>query len=73
MKQYLLLCDENALQTLKDCFVGIKYLEVEGLNLNAENKYQVLTTPIVHPLTPAFIEEPAKEDVAKDQSNAIES
>ena len=62
-KQFLLLCDVEGMYKLKDVFKegSIEFLEVQGLNLNAENKLNVLVTPIVPVLnqavtTPAPVE-----------------
>ncbi len=47
MKQYLLLCDEPQLSALEAVFKGIKFIEVQGLNVDQSNKIQVLATPVL--------------------------
>jgi hypothetical protein len=56
-KQFLLLCDESGMQTLKNVFKDnvVQFLEVQGMNLNNENKLNLLVTPINPPVTPAVI------------------
>lgn len=52
-KQFLLLCDEAGMEKLK--YVSnntIQFLEVQGLNLNNENKFNILLTPVLPPVTP---------------------
>lgn len=49
MKQYLLLVDEDGMKTLSTIFSpnGIKFLEVQGLNMSENPKFQALLTPIL--------------------------
>lgn len=57
-KQFLLLCDEIGMTNLQDVVKEgtIQFLEVQGLNLNAENKLNILVTPVLPPVTPAIIQ-----------------
>lgn len=57
-KQFLLLCDEVGMYKLQDVFKEgtIQFLEVQGLNLNAENKLNILVTPVLPPVTPAIVQ-----------------
>lgn len=47
MKQYLLLVDDNSKLALESAINGIQFLEVQGINLNNENKIQLLATPVL--------------------------
>ncbi len=60
MKQYLLLCDEQGMNVLKHAFKEstVQFLEVQGINLNAENKLNLLVTPVIAPVTPATLPQP---------------
>lgn len=54
-KQYVLVVDEAGMEAL-NAFIktgSIQYLELQGLNLNAENKYNILVTPVLPPVNPA--------------------
>ena len=56
-KQYVLVVDEVGMEAL-NAFIKtgyIKYLEIQGLNLNAENKFNILMTPVLPPVTPASV------------------
>ncbi len=57
-KQFILLCDEVGMLKLQDVFKEntVQFLEVQGLNLNAENKLNILVTPVLPPVTPAIIQ-----------------
>lgn len=54
-KQFLLLCGEEAKAKLDGFIEGIEFLEVQGMNLNGENKLNLLVTPVNPPVTPAYI------------------
>jgi len=53
MKQYLLVCDETQLAALEAVFKGVRFLEVQGLNVDQSNKVQVLATPVIPALCQA--------------------
>lgn len=53
MKQYLLVCDETQLAALESVFKGVRFLEVQGLNVDQSNKVQVLATPVIPSLCQA--------------------
>ncbi len=57
MKQYLLLCDEHGMNILKHTFreSTVQFLEVQGINLNSENKLNILVTPVTPPVTQAVV------------------
>jgi hypothetical protein len=54
MKQYLMLCDENGLQYLRAILrpETIQFLEVQGMNVGTDNKFNVLVTPVLAPVPP---------------------
>ena len=56
-KQFLLLCSEEGMERLKNVFKEdtVEFLEVQGLNLNNENKVNILVTPVLPPVTAAYI------------------
>ncbi len=58
MKQYLLLCDQDMIAKLECVFKGIQFLEVQGMNLNGQNTMNILLTPVVPPVTQAYIAPP---------------
>lgn len=68
MKQYLLLVDDHAKALLQSLCAGLQFLEVQGFNLNGENKFQVLATPVNNPVTPIAIETPK---VSPEQTQEI--
>lgn len=51
MKQYLLMCDDTVMPNLQALFKGIQCLEVQGLNVDATNRVQVLATPVIPTLS----------------------
>lgn len=55
MKQYLMLCDENAMQVLRQVLGNIQFLEVEGMPMQG-NKHNLLVTPIP-PMLPVVSQE----------------
>lgn len=57
-KQYILICSEEAVKTLDSVLKGLEFLEVQGMNLNGENKLNLLVTPVIPPVNPAFIAPP---------------
>lgn len=63
-KQYLLMVDQTALPGLGEFLriAGIQLLEVQGMNLNGDGKLNVMVTPILPNIPPAFIEPPALVD-----------
>ncbi len=56
-KQYLMMCDENGIDILNALFKPevVQFLEVKGMNLNGQNTLNILVTPVLPPLNPAFI------------------
>jgi hypothetical protein len=54
-KQYLMLCDEDARLQLEKVFKNVEFLEVQGVNLNAENKFNILVTPVIPPVNPVMM------------------
>ncbi len=50
MKQYLFLVNDNTKAAFEAVFPGLEFLEVQGLNLNGENKLQMLATPVYPPV-----------------------
>ena len=54
MKQYLLMCDESSMSVLSHILKDntVQFLEVQGVNLNSENKYNILVTPVIPPVNP---------------------
>lgn len=74
MKQYLLLCDDDTKVALENVIKGIEFLEVQGMNLNAENKYNLLVTPVLPPVNPAVftpIPQSPVESVADSEENPV--
>ena len=59
MKQYLLLVDDTTKAAFEAVCPKIQFLEVQGLNLNGENKLQMLATPVYPPVTQATVTPPA--------------
>lgn len=49
-KQYLLMCNEQVMHYLSGMIRGIEFIEVQGINLNNENKFNLLATPFVSPV-----------------------
>ncbi len=54
-RQFLMLCDDAGVEMLKAVFreTAIQFLEVQGMNVNADNKFNILVTPVNPPVTPA--------------------
>lgn len=52
-KQYLLICDEPAMEKLRGFFgpLNVEFLEVQGMNV-AQGNVNVLVTPILPPVNP---------------------
>ncbi len=52
MKQYLMVCDEEGVEQFSTLLQPNKmqFLEVVGINLNNENRYHVLVTPVLNPV-----------------------
>lgn len=74
-KQYLLICSDEAKIALEAAIKGIEFLEVQGLNLNNENKLNLLVTPVIPPVNPAVLPPqmpipPAPEQPAEEAPNA---
>jgi len=61
-KQYLLLCDESGIESLRAVFKSVQFLEVQGMNLNAENRLNLLVTPVNPPVTPVVFAPPPAQD-----------
>lgn len=59
MKQYLLVCDETAMSKL-DIFLGLQFIEVQGMNVPNQN-VNVLVTPIIPPVSPLVTENPTPQ------------
>ncbi len=68
-KQYLMLCDDMGMEALKRVFkeCTVQFLEVQGMNLNAENRINLLVTPVLAPVPPAFIPPPVPVQPAPPQ------
>ncbi len=64
MKQFLMLCDENGVQFLRSLIrpETIQFLEIQGMNVGTDNKFNVLVTPVVPPLTPVVGEVPVSQE-----------
>ena len=60
-KQFLMLCDDAGMESLKSVFKEntVQFLEVQGMNLNGENKLNLLVTPVLAPVPPAFMPLPS--------------
>lgn len=56
MKQYLLLVDDNTKAFFELLCSKLQFLEIQGLNLNGENKLQMLATPVYPPVNQAIVE-----------------
>jgi len=67
-KQYLLICDDIGRAILSSAFKenSIQFLEVQGFNLNGENKFNLIATPINTAETDVF--EPSQPNVSKIES-----
>jgi len=71
-KQYLWICNDQMRIVLENVIKGIEFLEIQGLNLNNENKFNLLVTPVIPPVNQAFIQpqmeapQPPKTDEVKD-------
>ncbi len=69
-RQYIMICTEEGLEILGKVFKteAIQFLEVQGMNLNGQNNYNLLVTPVIPPLNPATIapipESPPATEVA---------
>lgn len=50
MRQYLMLVDDNTKPLFELLLPKVQFLEVQGLNLNGENKFQMLATPVYTPV-----------------------
>lgn len=48
------MMDQSGKEAIEGLFKGLEFLEVQGLNLNGENKLNILITPVISPVTPAF-------------------
>ena len=75
-KQYLLSCGDEARVSLEAAIKGVEFLEVQGLNLNNENKFNLLATPVIPPVNPATLPPqmpippaPAPEQPAEETQN----
>lgn len=68
------MMDEEGMQAIDGLFKGLQFLEVQGLGLNQENKVNILVTPVIPPVTPAFATQmpipPAPEQPAEEAPNA---
>lgn len=74
-KQYVLIVDEVGMEAL-NAFIkigSIQYLELQGLNLNTENKYNILVTPVLPPLNPATLSPPLQPPVEEAPVDAPEN
>lgn len=66
-KQFLLICDENGMKVLQALAFPnlIQFLEVQGMKLNGEDKYNLLVTPIVAPFSQTIAEPTPQEAIAE--------
>lgn len=73
-RQFLLICDEAGMKTLESAFKSetIQFLEVQGMNLNGENKLNLLVTPVLSPVPPAVIMPPAQPPAAPAEAPMAE-
>jgi len=55
MKQYLLLVDDNTKAIFQAACPALQLLEVQGMNFNANDKMQVLVTPIISTSTETVV------------------
>lgn len=55
MKQYLLLVDDNTKAAFEALLPSLQFLEIQGMNLNGDFKFQMLATPIYPPVTQAQV------------------
>ena len=57
-KQYAIVVDDVGMALLTALMKpgSVQFLELQGLNLNAENKYNILVTPVLPPVNPATFE-----------------
>ena len=55
-KQYLLTMTDEGKEAIEGLFKGLEFLEVQGLNLNNENKLNILVTPVIPPVNPATVD-----------------
>lgn len=68
-KQYLLMVEEDVMQSLKHYIKGLQFIEVQGFSPNNETKFNFVVTPV----TPILNQEdaPPPPDMVKDEeSNA---
>lgn len=57
-KQYILIADEINISLLGKVMPGLKFLEVEGMNLKDHEGYQLLVNPMPKKEEDAIIPEP---------------
>jgi len=66
-KQYLLMCSEEGKGRIEGvCNGTVEFLEVQGMNLNGESRYNLLVTPL-QPV-PCDVEEKAEVVQERDAS-----
>lgn len=80
MKQYLMLCDEAGINSLKAVFrpESVQFIEVQGMGVDAGKQFNILVTPVLPPVNPmpevqplASIEQP-QASVVKEPTPVIE-
>ena len=57
-RQFLMICDDAGMQNLKEVFKEntVQFLEIQGMNVNGENKFNILVTPVNPPVPQAQFE-----------------
>ena len=69
-KQYLLMVEDDVMAALQHCVKGLQFIEVQGLSINSENKFNVIVTPVAPVLNQA--DAPPPPDVVKDEEKPVQ-
>lgn len=49
IKQYIIMVEEVHMVILSRIFQGLKFLEVEGMNIKDDPKHMIMVTPVMQP------------------------
>lgn len=51
-KQYLMLVEEDVMPRIDAVFKGVQFLEIQGMDIGANNAVKLLVTPVLPPVNP---------------------
>lgn len=68
MKQYLFMIDDRSRGLFEALCPGLQFLEIQGMNVNTDGKFQLLATPIIPPVNMMVVDSTVTDEAPELKS-----